>query len=298
MKEDTDRNRKTDYLVLVNRQNPLPENWEKTLKTVHVFNSLGDDVEIEAKTCEAYLALRAKLEENGIFAELDSALRTMEAQQDIMERFTAEYGAAYAAKTVAPAGCSEHHTGLAVDLYLRIGGKDIYTNEELVLYTEEWKQIHETIAAYGFILRYPKDKEHITGYGYEPWHLRYVQQADIAKEIMERQITLEEYLGAVREYEPEIILDHSKLYSPEDLLEAAVQIKCVFAAWKNCELRMLAYCGDENALKHNQDPQCGYEHYAEFVMRYDVLPEEKEYECTFLSGRTKEGGWDIIRKES
>ncbi len=54
--------------------------------------------------------------------------------------------------------------------------------------------VHKKLAKYGFILRYPEGKENITGYSYEPWHFRYVGSPEIAKEIMDKGITFEEYL--------------------------------------------------------------------------------------------------------
>ncbi len=65
----------------------------------------------------------------------------------------------------------------------------------MVEYPEIWAKIHEKLADYGFILRYLDGKDEITGYSYEPWHIRYVDSVDIAKEIAEKGETLEEYLG-------------------------------------------------------------------------------------------------------
>ncbi|MBR3374351.1 MAG: D-alanyl-D-alanine carboxypeptidase family protein, partial [Firmicutes bacterium] len=81
-----------------------------------------------------------------------------------------------------------------LDLYLNVDGVDMYENEEMIQYPEIWEQIHAKLADYGFILRYLEGKEAITGYGYEPWHIRYIDNVDVAKEIMEKGITLEEYL--------------------------------------------------------------------------------------------------------
>ena len=142
-------------------------------------------------------------ENDGIYLELDSARRSVAAQQDIMDRFTEQYGADYAAKTVAAPGFSEHHTGLALDLYFRRKGDDgkftdVYYNEDLVQYPEVWEKIHAKLAGYGFILRYPEGEEQITGYSYEPWHIRYLDNAEIAKEITEEGLTLEEYLSGTK----------------------------------------------------------------------------------------------------
>ena len=184
-----------DYLVLVNKENKLPDNWEAKLETVTVKNSLGDDVEVEKKAYDAYLGLKAALEAEGVYVDLDSARRSVEHQQEIWDDFMEEYGEVYTKRTVATPGYSEHHTGLALDLYLIIDGVDVYLNEDMVEYTEVWAKIHAKLAEYGFILRYLEGKEAITGYGYEPWHIRYVDSVEIATEITEKGITLEEYLN-------------------------------------------------------------------------------------------------------
>lgn len=191
-----------DYMILVNQSHPLPEGWEKSLQTVTVVNSVGDEVVVEKKTYDAYLLLKKSLKEkDGICLEPDSGLRSIAEQQEIMERFTEKYGAEYARKTVAPPGCSEHHTGLAVDLYYRLKNadgsvRDVYTNEELEEHPDIWAVIHGRLAEFGFILRYPEGKTHITGYQYEPWHIRYLDSASAAADIMGRPgLTLEEWLA-------------------------------------------------------------------------------------------------------
>ena len=191
-----------DYMILVNKGHPLPEGWEESLQTVKTVNSLGDEVEVEKKTYEAYLLLKKSLEEKeGICLELDSALRSVAVQQEIMQRFTEKYGAEYARRTVAPPGCSEHHTGLALDLYYRLKNADgtfwdVSENEELEEHPDIWAVIHGRLADYGFILRYPEGKEHITGYQYEPWHIRYLDSPAAAAEIMSTPgMTFEEWLS-------------------------------------------------------------------------------------------------------
>ena len=242
-----------DYLALVNKLNPLPDGWEDALETVHMTNSVGDDVEVEKKAYDAYLELKAALEEEGVHVDLDSARRTVAAQQKIMDDFTQKYGADYAKKTVATPGYSEHHTGLALDLYLNIDGKDIVMNEDMVQYPEVWEKIHAKLADYGFILRYLEGDEHITGYGYEPWHIRYLDDPAIAKEITDKGITFEEYKAG--KTMPEVSYDYgeSDLYTTEELEEAAVQMKCEFATFEDCELHSLRYAGDECNTKENLD---------------------------------------------
>ena len=183
-----------DYMALVNKEYPLPDGWEDAIETVHYTNSVGDDVEVEKKAWDAYEQMKADLEKMDIHVDLDSARRTIAAQQKIVHDFTEKYGADYVKRYVAVPGYSEHHTGLALDLYLNVDGVDMYENEEMIQYPEIWEQIHAKLADYGFILRYLEGKEAITGYGYEPWHIRYIDNVDVAKEIMEKGITLEEYL--------------------------------------------------------------------------------------------------------
>lgn len=94
-----------------------------------------------------------------------------------------------ALRTVAPSGYSEHETGLCVDITAKRNQQLNKQQEDMP--ENRWLQKH--CAEYGFILRYPKGKEKITGYDYEPWHFRYVGKK-AAKEIMQKNITLEEYL--------------------------------------------------------------------------------------------------------
>ena len=299
-----------DYLVLVNKLNPLPEDWEDRLDTVTTTNSLGDEVEVESAAYDAYLALKEDLAENdGVYVDLDSARRSVAAQQDIMDRFTEEYGADYAAKTVAQPGYSEHHTGLALDLYLNIDGTDVYYNEDMVQYPEIWEKIHSKLADYGFILRYLDGKEHITGYGYEPWHIRYVGDPVTAHEIMDQPgLTLEVWLGKATDPEVTVDLGESKLYTEDELLEAVVQIKCRFASFEGCELHSLTYAGDECSTEENikwmndLDEGQGYTQVVEFLSDFHSPVEEfgawdtdREYEdWQWWLARTEEGGWQLL----
>ncbi len=303
-----------DYLALVNKLNPLPEGWEEALQTVTITNSVGDAVEVEAKAYDAYLALKEALEANeGIYLELDSARRSVAAQQDIMDRFIEKYGADYAAKTVATPGYSEHHTGLALDLYFKLKGEDgsftdVYYNEDMVQYPRIWEKIHARLADYGFILRYLEGREHITGYGYEPWHIRYVDSADIAKEITEKDITLEEYLSGMKAPAVTIDLGSSANYTEEALMEAVVQIKCQFATWEGCELHSIRYAGDANCTGENLKWLNGiskdgkYTSVAKFLMDFHAPKEqvgawEADTEYTdyeWWLARSEDSGWEIV----
>ena len=298
-----------DYMALVNKTHALPDNWEEKLETVHMTNSVGDDVEVEKKAYDAYLLLKAELEKEDIYVDLDSSRRSVAAQQRIMDDFTEKYGADYAAKTVAKPGYSEHHTGLALDLYLIIDGKDIVENEDMIQYPEIWAKIHEKLPEYGFILRYLDGEEHITGYGYEPWHIRYLDDPSTAKEITDKGLTFEEYLGAYTGGEVSIDLGSSELYTEDDLKDAVIQIKCKFAFWGNVDLKSIRYAGDEAVTEeklawlNEQNADGNYTQAVEFLMDFhtpeDVgeltLKADTDYtDYQWWLARTADGGWEIV----
>ena len=186
--------KKTDYMVLVNKQSKLPDNWEETIELVDVTNGLGETYQVEKKAAEAYSKLREELSNEGIIIELDSTYRTVAKQQEIWDDFLKKHGEEYTKTYVAVPGTSEHHTGLAIDVKIIKDGKVIDDNDEMTAETEIFSKIHAKLAKYGFILRYPVGKEDITGYGAEVWHFRYIDSPEIAKEIMDKGLTFEEYL--------------------------------------------------------------------------------------------------------
>ena len=298
-----------DYMVLVNKTHKLPDDWEEKLETVHMTNSVGDDVEVEKKAYDAYLKLKEALEAEGVYVDLDSARRSVADQQRIMDEFTEQYGADYAAKTVAKPGYSEHHTGLALDLYLIIDGKDIVENEDMIQYPEIWEKIHAKLADYGFILRYLDGEEHITGYGYEPWHIRYLDDVDTAKEITEKGITFEEYLGTASGADVTVDLGSSQIYTEEELTDAVIQIKCKFAFWGGCELKSIRYAGDEAVTEENLarmneiDPDGKYTKVVEFLMDFRTpkergeltLEPDRDYtDYQWWLAAADDGGWEIV----
>ena len=183
-------------LVLVNKEHALPDNWENKVEIITVQNSLGEELRIERNTYQQYVKLREALLKQGVQIELDSVYRSVAEQQEIWDAWSAdpELGPEYCKKYLAVPGYSEHHTGFAVDIFIMTDGKEIRDNDEMSADTEDFKKVHALMPEYGFILRYPLGKEDITGYSYEPWHMRYVGDAMVAKGITERGLTLEEYL--------------------------------------------------------------------------------------------------------
>lgn len=188
------KNIKYDYLVLVNQDNKLPDNWEEIVELSNTTNSRGAPLQVEKETLQKFNELKDDLAKNGVLMDIDNSYRSVGEQEKLWDEWTKEYGLDYVKKYVAVPGYSEHHTGLAIDVYLIKNGKIIADNDEMMAESDIFAKIHEKLAEYGFILRYLKEKENITGYSYEPWHFRYVGSSDVAKNLTSHGITLEEYL--------------------------------------------------------------------------------------------------------
>lgn len=172
-------NKSSDFLILVNKENKLDAFYVPTnLFIVEGF----DQVRTIFLKQSCYIALSRMnvfLENNNIFITLFSGYRSYSYQEKIFIDDT------YQAKP----GYSEHQTGFAIDLSTREVGLTLDFQD-----TIEYKFIKANCYKFGFIIRYPKDKEHITKYPFEPWHLRYVG-VKASTYIYNNNICLEEYLS-------------------------------------------------------------------------------------------------------
>ena len=151
------------YLTLVNKENKLPDDWTDKVDLINARNSNGRQFQVEVVALQHFEALREKLFEQGIDIELDSTYRSVQRQEELWEEFKRMYGEEYCKRYVAVPGFSEHHTGLAIDVCLIKDGRIIDDNDEMISEVETFSKVHEKLADYGFILRYPKGKEDITG---------------------------------------------------------------------------------------------------------------------------------------
>ncbi len=129
-----------------------------------------------------------------------SGYRPRAEQQAIWEDTVRERGESFARTYVARPGCSEHQTGLAIDLGENVPGLDFITPS--FPDTGVCRRFRLRAAHYGFVLRYPAGKEPVTGIGYEPWHFRYVGWPH-ARIMEERGLVLEEYLAWLRDFPEE-----------------------------------------------------------------------------------------------
>ncbi len=179
------------YTLLVNKENKIKDNYKCNL--ISNKNELGEEFQVEETTYNNFLLLKEYLKELNIYIDIDDSYRSIERQEELYQYFLEKEGQDYCNNYVAVPGYSEHHTGLAIDLMLKVNNEYLRDDMELLNSKDEFKEIHKVLHKYGFILRYPEGKESITGYNYEPWHIRYVGKLP-AKIIYENNLTLEEYL--------------------------------------------------------------------------------------------------------
>lgn len=187
-----------NILSLVNKQFALPDYYApEDLVRPNVPFSFGNlDIEKSYMRKEAAKHLEimieaAQKEDLEIFAV--SGYRSYERQKSVFDAKVSQAGVVAASEVVAVPGNSEHQTGLAMDV------SSHSVNLELIEEfgeTVEGKWLANNAHKFGFIVRYPKGKEDITGYQYEPWHFRYVG-VQAATVIFENELTLEEYFDIV-----------------------------------------------------------------------------------------------------
>lgn len=179
-------------LVLVNSQVAIPDSFSPQLTNY-------SNVMLDQRALQAYQQMRDGAAASNITLWISSAYRSQESQEKLFKEqvvkemkggLTQNQAEDKACLSVARPAHSEHETGLALDLN---GVKENFHQ------TKEYTWLMENAAEYGFILRFPPEKQEITGVRYEPWHFRYVG-IDAAREIAKRQISLEEYLGFAIEH--------------------------------------------------------------------------------------------------
>lgn len=183
------------YLTLVNTDHPLPEDWSVETK------KLSNGLQIDARIYDALTCMLNDCKAEGLSPVVCSAYRTVTKQQELFDKKINKYmsdGLSYeeayeaASTVVAIPGTSEHNLGLAVD----ICALDYQLLNDAQAETPEQKWLMEHCAEYGFILRYPKGKENITGIIWEPWHYRYVG-VELAQAITDSGLCFEEYMATL-----------------------------------------------------------------------------------------------------
>ncbi len=180
-----------DFTILVNKENLLGADFvPEDLETIN--EPMGSKIDpnyrnrLNREVYAHFKDMQKDALKEGYEIFVDSSYRDYAYQERVFNQNALEKGLDHAMKFVAPPGGSEHQTGLAFDVTSKS------TNFDTFAYSNEYEWLQENGYKYGFILRYPKGKEYITGYQYESWHYRYVGK-DVAKYIHENEITYEEY---------------------------------------------------------------------------------------------------------
>ncbi len=184
------------YFILINRENRLSENYvpDNLIEISSRFLNYAEDDNLESTASEALNRMFNAAMEDGISLIGVSGYRSYDMQRRLYDTRMMREGEAQTRSYTAEAGASEHQTGLAIDIL-----SDEYSVlDEGFENTRAFKWLNENCYKYGFILRYLKGKEDITGYNYEPWHFRYIGNEEAAMEIMNRGLTFEEYINEIK----------------------------------------------------------------------------------------------------
>lgn len=179
--------------VLVNKKYAFPEGYEpKDLIYPNVPFIFNEKIEKRMMREEAAKYLEKMFHaanKQDIHLAGVSAYRSSQTQTTLFNNYVEKDGIEKAKTYSAVPGTSEHQSGLAIDVS---GSDGSCAADDCFANTEEAAWLEDNAHEYGYIIRFPKGKENITGYQYEPWHIRYVGEK-IATEIYNKGLTLEEY---------------------------------------------------------------------------------------------------------
>lgn len=181
--------------VVVNKQRKLPADYIPEDLTVpdvpFYFTEDHPKKQMRAVAADALEELFAAAEKDGLDLVAASGYRSFDRQKNIYDRNVAKYGKEETDTFSAQPGTSEHQTGLAMDV---TSAQVAFQLQQSFGDTSEGEWLAEHAHEYGFIIRYLEGAQEITGYTYEPWHLRYVGK-DISSTIHNQEATLEEFFG-------------------------------------------------------------------------------------------------------
>ena len=179
-----------DIDILVNKYSGLPSDYVPS-DLVTVTNSGEHNAQMRAPAAQAFEQLVAAASQQGFVLNACSAFRSYDYQSGLYYNGANNYGVDYADRYWTRPGFSEHQTGLAVDIRIDNDTSDL----DAVRYKSNYPWLLEHMHEYGFILRYPDNKENKTKIAPESWHLRYVG-VDLATYLYTNNLTLDEYYGA------------------------------------------------------------------------------------------------------
>ena len=176
------------YGILANKYYSLGEDYEPDdLVNVDIKYYYGEPKKIRSEAYNAFIEMWNAAYEDGIYLILISGYRSAAHQKEVYDAYQADKGTKYADSIAARTGYSEHQTGLALDIYSKECTSQAKFHE-----SKSYEWLINNSYKFGFILRYPKDKQNITGYNYESWHNRYLGK-DLAKKVYDSGLTFDEY---------------------------------------------------------------------------------------------------------
>ena len=193
--KSADEYQNINRLILINKHYPAPEGYEppdRILPANRATNREEVAQYLTREAADAFNALSADAAAQGYTIVVTTAYRDKSYQSVLYNNYVNKDGQAAADTYSARPGYSEHQTGLSTD----VSSPSVnYQLTKDYINTAEGKWLNDNCHKYGFIIRFPDGAEGITGYTYEPWHIRYVG-VENATQIHEAGITLEEFLGA------------------------------------------------------------------------------------------------------
>ena len=182
--------------VLVNKYNALPASFQPELVAMD-SRYANYSAYLHPTAYQWFTKMVDDAREEGHWLYCVSAYRSYDYQQSLYQRYASRDGQRLADTYSARPGFSEHQTGLAVDI-------NTASSSAHFEYTAQYRWLRENSWKYGFILRYPQGKEHITGFRFEPWHYRYVGP-ELAQAVYESGLTYDEYVACPPSHDPHLV---------------------------------------------------------------------------------------------
>lgn len=181
------------YLVVANKKHKLPDGYEPSDLTIPNVEMRYNQWSLRAEASTKLEEMFAAAQKDDVYLVMGSGYRGEDFQSVLYNNYCDQYGCDVADTISSRPGYSDHQTGLATDL---CGQDESYDLSVAFEETKEGIWLKDNAHKFGFIMRYPKGKEEITGYSYEPWHFRYIG-VDAATEIynMGEFYSFEEYYG-------------------------------------------------------------------------------------------------------
>lgn len=179
-----------DHPLLMNRYNGIPGPAGQLEALAPELAGGKREILLEKQTAEAFGSMVREAKAQNIWLFANFGYRSLEQQQKVIDFYTEKEGPELAMQRCAPVGFSEHHSGLALDVGGGVWQDGVCVAEE----PTAWRWIAEHCHEFGFMIKNPPGKEHITGTRPEPWHIRYLGDLEICSLLHREQLTLDEYL--------------------------------------------------------------------------------------------------------